>query len=187
MKINLATITPKTWWQWLIYLLAIIVPNLGNISNFVTSVQLGIPYGTVPMAIEQNKLWTKNCACVQETTDVLIVDTPTHIEVKFLICPNGDGLMQTKHPDGKTYARWVSPSSLATTDMYSWLLPNKVYAMEAQSQSINVICKWGDNRYIYVIYKLMGRCYKKTINRWTGEVHVVDFPCINPNTCPKKY
>ena len=56
MKLNLANLAPKTWWQWVIYLIAVIIPNLGNISNFITSVQLDIPFSSVPMAVEQNKL-----------------------------------------------------------------------------------------------------------------------------------
>jgi hypothetical protein len=186
MKLSLANLAPKTWWQWVIYLIAIIIPNLGNISNFITSVQLDIPFSTVPMAVEQNKLWNQNCQCIQDTKDVLIVTTPTNIEVKFLICPNGDGLMQTKHPDGKTYARWVSPSSLEYRVNYSWLSLDEVYAMEAQNQGVEIICQWDDKTHRYVIYKHLatGKCYKKTINKYRGDVTTVDFPCINRDGCP---
>ncbi len=187
MKLNLANLAPKTWWQWVIYLIAIIIPNLGNISNFATSVRLGIPSSSVPMAIEQNKLWIKNCDCIQETTDVMVIVTPTKIEVQFLICPNGDGLMQTKHPDKSTYARWVSPSSLASKNEYAWLFPNKLYAMETKNQAIEIICQWDDKLFKYVIYKkkATGECFRKKNNKWTGEVFIKEFPCIPKDKCPK--
>jgi hypothetical protein len=166
------------WWQALIYLAIVIVPNLGNIADFHQSVVLDIPYDAVPLAMEQNTLWTKNCDCVQSTTDVLVVTTPSNVEVKFLICPNGDGLVQTKQPDGKTYARWVSPSSFQGKGPYcavtTWLGLSTAVAMEPQQQHIRIVCQWDDPLYRYVVYQdpSTEKCYIKKINRYTGRVMV---------------
>jgi len=189
IKVPLPHLNPKKWYQWVIYLLIAVIPNLGNISNLITSYQMDIPYSGVAMAIHQNDLWRKNCDCVRETTSVIVVTTPSNVQVKFLVCESGDALMQATYPSGKTHAKWVSPSSMTPLgEGYSLFnFYSIVYAGAPVEQPIEVICHWEDSMYRYFIYKDLttGACLKKKMSKWNTVVEYEDHPCISKKECPK--
>lgn len=109
---------PQRWWQWLLVYPTLAVALLGAVPQFyewATAVAIGLPFGKVKDAREQDNAWTRNLDCLT-TIDHVKPNAKTKYAIDLVPCPSGDilvtltPLQNADHPT----ARWI-----ITTDFFS--------------------------------------------------------------------
>ena len=174
-------LSPKKWWEWIIVLLIIAISNIAAISDFYTSIMLGIPYGKVAEASEQARLWQKNFDCIKESKDVLVGRTINNTEIKLSICEgSGDVIVQVTYPDGKSYAKWLSTLSFCeytngvqASDRYEFLNNKYAQIMSREKITVEVIFqKMTSDRMLYRRVRIPenNKCFEQMIDIYTGKV-----------------
>ncbi len=171
-----------TWWQWILMyptLLMAIAGSIPTLLNIFYSIQLDVSFSEVQMAMEQNKLWTKNFECSRTL--------PTHwseaddkgIKIGVTVCPSKDVLVAVNGKIEPSY-RWIGFNTFNSTQQFANRLVPAAIAAElphpinlAQSnEKTTVLCqkKLSNTRILRRVKMSDGRCFDLTVDTATGKI-----------------
>jgi hypothetical protein len=168
------------------------IPTVVHIFYWTT---LGVSWGEVPFARQQQALWQRNWMCAtgpgeqarlsargNDATAARRIETFTGLRLRVQACPNGDVLARTVTPDGTGRAVWIASEGFEIEEA-SLAGVMSALAQEIRSSprarvsdaDFSVMCQaWGEGRSdsgrVVRIISLPGDCIREEIDILTGKV-----------------
>ena len=178
----------KTWKQWFLIYPTFAIAVLGAIPQYINVIQglaIGVETSQVSYAVNQNKLWKKNQNC---NLSLITIKTIENSRLSIGACPTGDIQVNIIFPDDSRVVRWLGFDELKnvssidngifeglgiSTAVAEKIEPLKIQLARSDSE---VMCqKFLSNGKLVRIIRDGEKCYKETINTYTGKVeeHIV--------------
>jgi hypothetical protein len=169
---------------------ALLIAIIGAVPTYINVYQahrLGVPFGSVEQAIEQNQLWQKNYNCTR-TRQPQTITTERNTRIETTLCPTGDILVSHLEPPNLTctMTRWIGVDTFkepqtVTASLFASVLNKKTIAdkplnlansKQQIAQTEKVLCqKWVSKGILQRRVMLSnGNCVDRFINTYTGTV-----------------